>query len=69
MADAHVMGVDFDPCLKPPFSTFECGDLGRCICDNYGRTIVIENRHVGFVDELCDVMNENKERLVKAWQR
>jgi len=57
------------PMLSPPFGTIDFGEFGKCICDVYGRTIIVENGNVGFVEELCEIMNENKVRLVDAWKR
>lgn len=62
--------VDDDgPCLAPPFYALEMFGGKKLIVDSYGRMFLVENRHGAFVDELCTIMNENKERLVKAWRR
>lgn len=66
LAERH---IDFGPCLKPPFHTLDMGGFGKLISDMEGRTLLVEHRKSEFVDELCKIMNENKERLVKAWLR
>ena len=65
----QVADKDFGPCLKPPFYTLEMGGFCKLISDMEGRTLLVEHRKSEFVDELCKIMNENKERLVKAWLR
>ena len=65
----QVADDDLGPCLKPPFYTLDFGESGKLISDMEGRTLLVEHRKREFVDELCRIMNENKERLVKAWRR
>ena len=57
-----------DPCLAPPFAVLDYGESAT-IVDREGRTFMFEHRAKGFVEELCKVLNENAERLVKSWQR
>ena len=57
-----------DPCLKPPFAVLDYGECAS-IVDGEGRTFMYEQRAKDFVKELCNVLNENSERLVKSWQR
>ena len=57
-----------DPCLAPPFAVLDYGE-SSVIVDREGRTFMFEQRAKCFVDELCKVLNENSERLVKAWER
>ena len=57
-----------DPCLAPPFAVLDYGEL-YSIVDQEGRTFIFDQRAKYFVDELCKVLNENQERLVKAWKR
>ena len=56
-----------DPCLAPPFAVLDHGDRSSII-DCEGRTFMFEHGAQVFVEELCIVLNENSERLVKAWQ-
>ena len=65
----QVADKNLGPCLKPPFYTLDFGESGKLISDMEGRTLLVEHRNREFVDELCRIMNENKERLVKAWRR
>lgn len=65
----QVADEDLGPCLNPPFYTLDFGERGKLISDMDGRTLLVEHRNREFVDELCMIMNENKERLVKAWRR
>lgn len=65
----QVAEEDFGPCLNPPFYTLDFGESGKLISDMDGRTLLVEHRKREFVDELCRIMNENKERLVAAWKR
>ena len=65
----QIVDEDWFDVLEPPFHVLDCGEFGACISDNYGRTLMFEHRNEAFVDELCKVMNENKERLVDAWKR
>lgn len=57
-----------DPCLAPPFAVLDYGDRSSII-DREGRTFMFEQRAKCFVEELCRVLNENSERLVKAWKK
>lgn len=57
-----------DPCLAPPFAVLDFGESAE-IVDSEGRTFMLGHRAKGFVNELCKVLNENSERLVKAWKR
>lgn len=57
-----------DPCLEPPFAVLDYGESST-IVDKEGRTFMLEQRAKFFVEELCRVLNENSERLVKAWKR
>ena len=57
-----------DPCLAPPFAVLDYGESSS-IVDREGRTFMFEQRAKCFVEELCKVLNENSERLVKAWKR
>ena len=57
-----------DPCLAPPFAVLDYGE-SSAIVDREGRTFMFEHRAKCFVEELCRVLNENSERLVKAWKR
>lgn len=57
-----------DPCLAPPFAVLDCGE-SSAIVDREGRTFMFDHRARPFVYELCKVLNENSERLVKAWKR
>ena len=57
-----------DPCLAPPFAVLDYGE-SSAIVDREGRTFMFEQRAKCFVEELCRVLNENSERLVKAWRR
>ena len=57
-----------DPGLAPPFTVLEFGG-SAAIVDQEGRTFLFEHRAKKFVEELCKVLNENSERLVKAWKR
>ena len=57
-----------DPCLAPPFAVLDYGKSAT-IVDQEGRTLMFEHRAKGFVKELCAVLNENSERLAKAWKR
>ena len=57
-----------DPCLAPPFAVLDYGESST-IVDREGRTFMFEQRAKCFVEELCKVLNENSERLVKAWKR
>ncbi len=65
----QIIDDDWFDNLEPPFHTLDCGEFGKCISDNYGRTLMFEHRNEAFVEELCKVMNENSERLVGAWKR
>ena len=65
----QVADEDLGPCIKPPFYTIDFGERGKLISDMEGRTLLVEHRNREFVDELCKIMNENKERLVEAWKR
>ena len=56
-----------DPCLAPPFAVLDYGESAT-IVDAEGRTFMFEHRAKGFVEELCKVLNENAERLVKSWR-
>lgn len=62
-------GEECEPCLSPPFYTLEMDGGGKLISDSEGRTLLFEHRNAAFVDELCKIMNENKDRLVDAWKR
>lgn len=64
----QVADENLGPCLKPPFCTIDFGEGGKLISDMEGRTLLVEHRKREFVDELCRIMNENKERLVEAWK-
>lgn len=61
-----------DPPLTPPFSF--CGvDMANgqsyaTIIDAEGRVLIHDQRAVTFVAELAKVMNENANRLSKAWK-
>ena len=57
-----------DPCLAPPFALLDYGE-SYAIVDQEGRTFMFEHRARPFMEELCKVLNENSERLVKAWKR
>lgn len=57
-----------DPCLAPPFAVLDYGESSS-IVDREGRMFMFEQRAKCFVEELCRVLNENSERLVKAWKR
>jgi len=63
-----VDGWKDDPCLAPPFAVLDYGESAT-IVDREGRTFMFEQRAKCFVEELCRVLNENSERLVKAWKR
>lgn len=57
-----------DPCLAPPFAVLDFGEYAE-IVDSEGRTFMFGHRAKCFVKELCNVLNENSERLVKSWRR
>lgn len=57
-----------DPLPSPPFCALE-QDGRACVIDQEGRILTYDLREKEFVCELVKVMNENSERLVKAWER
>lgn len=57
-----------DPYLKPPFSVMDCGGTAT-ITDSEGRVLIWETRAKEYAMELAEIMNENKERLVRSWKR
>ena len=57
------------PGLHKPFSVLAFGDRDvSTIIDREGRVLMFEQHNLKFVAELCKVMNENSERLEKAWK-
>jgi len=58
-----------DPCLKPPFSVLVFENKLYAIVDQEGRQFMFDLPQREFVYELASVLNENKERLVKAWKK
>lgn len=64
--------VEPDPGLKRPFMAidFGCGpESAAAVMDSEGHVITFEFRNREFVHALADVMNENAERLVEAWEK
>lgn len=57
-----------DPLPNPPFGALE-QEGKACVVDQEGRILTYDLREITFVRELADVMNENSERLVNAWQK
>lgn len=68
--DAYMELSDWrdDPCLKPPFTVMDLGETAT-IVDGEGRVLIWETRAKEYAMELAEVMNENKERLVRSWER
>jgi len=63
---------DPDPDLKRPFVAINFGygpEAAAAVMDSEGHVITFEFRNRGFVHALADVMNENAERLVEAWEK
>lgn len=58
-----------EPCLTPPFAVLYFCDGKSTVIDREGRQLLYEQRNNYFVTALAEVMNENRERLVKAWKR
>lgn len=57
------------PNLCKPFLVFAFGDRDvSTIIDREGRVLMFEQHNLAFVSELCKVMNENAERLERAWK-
>ena len=56
-----------DPCLAPPFAVLDYGE-SYTIVDREGRTFMFEQRAKCFKEKHCKGLNENSERLVKAWK-
>ncbi len=54
--------------LSPKFCALE-QDGKACVVDREGRILTYDLRQKSFVSELVKVMNENSERLVKAWEK
>lgn len=58
----------FDPCFSPPVAVLEHDGMAT-IVDREGRVVMYDSRAIGFVRTLAEVMNENAERLKKAWEQ
>lgn len=61
------------PALKAPFAVFNYGNDFEgdwfAVLDCKGRHITHDFHAEKFMNELCAVMNENSDRLVKAWKQ
>lgn len=63
---------DPDPDLKRPFMAIDFGhgsEAAAAVMDGEGHVITFGFRNKEFVRALADVMNENAERLVEAWEK
>lgn len=57
--------------ITPPFVVFTYGNYPgnyNTILDSLGRHMIHDYHAAKFVKELCMVMNENADRLKKAWK-
>lgn len=57
-----------DPCFSPPVAVYEHDGMAT-IVDREGRVVMYDSRAIGFVRTLAEVINENAERLKKAWEQ